>query len=204
MVTLKDQPKGKNHEKYAMKCINLSEFYNRRAEENTKFEKFVLQKLEHPFLTKLRYALKDSSRAYLVMECGVGGPVDSMLAFKTSDTLKKHSRAMKFKNLGESGVSFLAANVVLGIEELHRHNIMYRDLKPENVILFEDGYAKLTDFGLSKLLMPTEVTNTEAGTVPYFAPEMVTRGYYTRAIDFWALGVFLFELATSESPFKPS
>lgn len=79
---------------------------------------------------------------------------------------------------------------------------MYRDLKPENVIVFEDGYAKLTDFGLSKFLSPTELTNTEAGTLTYFAPEIINRSYYTKAIDLWALGVFLYELATSESPYK--
>lgn len=92
--------------------------------------------------------------------------------------------------------------MVLGIEELHRHNIMYRDLKPENVILFSDGYAKLTDFGLSKLLTPAEATNTQAGTLYYFAPEVVTNSYYTKTIDFWALGIFMFELATSQSPFS--
>lgn len=196
-VSLKAQSKSKKSEIYAMKCLHLTNLENKRIEESIKFEEFVLEKLNHPFLTKLKFTFKDSNHVYLVMECGLGGPVDTMLAFKTSGTLRNKPRAQKFKSLGESGVRFLAANVVLGIEELHRHNIMYRDLKPENIIIFEDGYAKLTDFGLSKFLTPTEVTNTEAGTVPYFAPEMVTRGYYTRAIDFWALGVLLFELATS-------
>lgn len=64
------------------------------------FEEFVLEKLNHPFLTKLKFAFKDSTRAYLVMECGVGGPVDSMIAFKTSDNSKKNYRAKAFKNLG--------------------------------------------------------------------------------------------------------
>lgn len=184
-----------------MKVINVQEFSCKRMEDSLKFEKFVMQTMDHPFLTRLRFAFKDATNVYLVMECGIGGPVDSFLAFKASHN-KKNPRTIRFRQLGESGVRFLAANVVLGIEELHRNNIMYRDLKPENVIIFEDGYAKLTDFGLSKLLSPTEATNTQAGTLYYFAPEVVTNSYYTKAIDFWALGVFLFELATSKSPFS--
>lgn len=82
----------------------------------------------------------------------MGGPVSSLLARDPEESLKDR-RVLKFKKLGEEGIRFLAANVILGLEELHRNDIMYRDLKPENVIIFQDGYAKLTDFGLSKRVL---------------------------------------------------
>lgn len=79
-------------------------------------------------------------------------------------------RAVKFKNLGEYGIKFVAANIILGIQHLHSHNIMYRDLKPQNVIVFEDGYTKITDFGLSKVLKEDDKADSQAGTIVYFAP----------------------------------
>lgn len=91
----------------------------------------------------------------------------------------------------------------MGLEELHRHDIMYRDLKPENALIYSDGYVKLADFGLSKVLGKTELTKTEAGTVNYLAPEVITKQGYNKLIDLWTLGIFIYELATSESPFKP-
>ncbi len=82
----------------------------------------------------------------------MGGPVSSLLARDPEESFKDR-RVLRFKKLGEEGIRFLAANVILGLEELHRNDIMYRDLKPENVIIFQDGYAKLTDFGLSKRVL---------------------------------------------------
>lgn len=108
-----------------------------------------------------------------------------------------------FRQLGDKGIRFIVASVVLGLEELHRNNIMYRDLKPENVLIFEDGYVKLADFGLARLLGEDGKANTAAGTIHYFAPEVVLRLGYTKLVDFWTLGIFIYEIATSESPFRP-
>jgi serine/threonine protein kinase len=70
------------------------------------------------------------------------------------------------------------------------------------VIIFEDGYVKLTDFGLSRAMIEDEKAKTEAGTILYFAPEIVERKGYCKLVDLWQLGVFAYELATSESPFR--
>lgn len=138
------------------------------------------------------------------MECGSGGSLDSFLNIKKTSNPKKNMRAIKFKGLGEYGIKFVASNIILGIEHLHQHNIMYRDLKPQNAIVFSDGYVKLTDFGLSKVIKEEDKANSQAGTIVYFAPEIVSRKSYTKTIDFWALGVFLYELLTSDTPFKES
>ena len=75
-----------------------------------------------------------------------------------------------FKKTGENGIRFLVGCVILGLEELHSKNILYGDLKPENVLLFEDGYAKLTDFGISKKLNPNSKTHLKSGSPLYLAP----------------------------------
>ena len=91
----------------------------------------MLQLLHHPFLVPLHFAFKDFVSAYLVMTCGMGGSVDSFLALSSEGSeLRKNAKASKFRELGEEGVRFVAANVVLGLEHLHSHNILYRDLKP--------------------------------------------------------------------------
>jgi serine/threonine protein kinase len=80
-----------------------------------------------------------------------------------------------FKAAGEKAVRFILACLILGMEQLHKKNIMYRDLKPENVLIFDDGYVKLTDFGLAKEIRDDELSKTEAGTNIYYAPEMVLK-----------------------------
>lgn len=116
--------------------------------------------MSNPFITQLKFAFKDENYVFMVMECGNGGSLDSFLNIKKTTNAKKNMRAIKFKNLGEYGIKFVAANVILGIEHLHNHNIMYRDLKPENVIIFDDGFAKLTDFGLSKIIKEDDRANS--------------------------------------------
>lgn len=88
---------------------------------------------------------------------------------------------------------FIAACVILGLEYLHSENILYRDLKAENILLFHDGYAKLSDFGLAKLISrEDEINKTQAGTALYNAPEMVMQLGYNKSVDFWSLGILLY------------
>jgi serine/threonine protein kinase len=83
------------------------------------------------------------------------------------------------------------------LECLHEQGVIYRDLKPENVLLFANGYAKLSDFGLAKQLSePEQKAKTQAGTLIYSAPEMALKVGYNKSVDFWTLGVFIYELAT--------
>jgi len=90
--------------------------------------------------------------------------------------------------------------VLRAVSHLHMRNIIYRDLKPQNLLLHATGYCKLTDFGLSKLVVGR--TTTICGTPEYFAPEMVAGSSHTKAVDWWAFGVLAFELMTGRTPFE--
>jgi serine/threonine protein kinase len=113
-------------------------------------------------------------------------------------------RLSDFKKAGEDAVRFILACLILGMEYLHAKNIMYRDLKPENVLIFENGYVKLTDFGLAKEIHEDELSKTEAGTTIYYAPEMVLKEGYQKEIDIWAIGVYAYEMSNYYPPFATS
>lgn len=132
------------------------------------------------------------------MEWAEGGDTYSLFS-------PKHSRHASFKRAGEEAVRFILACVVSGMEYLHNCSIMYRDLKPENALIFSNGYVKLTDFGLAKEVKENELSRCEAGTTIYFAPEMAMREKgYTKHIDMWTVGVLAYELANYKPPFAAS
>ena len=102
----------------------------------------------------------------------------------------------------ETRACFYAACVVLGLQFLHENNIVYRDLKLDNLLLDSDGYLKIADFGLCKENMGFgDRTSTFCGTPEFLAPEVLTETSYTRAVDWWGLGVLIFEMLVGESPF---
>lgn len=151
--------------------------------------------MSHPFITSLKYAFTDHHFFYLVMESADGGDAGSLI------NVPKRREA--FQKLGDSGVKFIAACTILGLQYLHSQQILYRDLKVENILIFSDGYAKLSDFGLAKLVnQDGELSKTHAGTALYNAPEMVLQMGYNKCVDFWALGVLIYELQTGLTPFK--
>ncbi len=94
---------------------------------------------------------------------------------------------------------FYAAEVILALQHLHDHNIIYRDLKPENILLARDGHIRLTDFGFAKVV--SELTWTLCGTPDYLAPEIVMSRGYSRAVDWYAVGVLIYEMLVGAPPF---
>lgn len=109
--------------------------------------------------------------------------------------LKKRKRFTEFE------VKFFSAQIVLGLQFLHTQQIIYQDLKPENILLDSNGYVKLADFGAAKYVYQTKDYKTFIGTADYIAPEVLKKQPYTKAVDWWSLGILIFELLYGKPPF---
>jgi len=148
-------------------------------------EKKVMKMIRHPFCVRLYSTYKDKNNLYFLFEPAMGGELFSILRSWTM--------------FDEATARFYAASIVLVIEHLHSKQMIYRDLKPENVLLDKDGFVKLTDFGFAKEV--TGRTWTLCGTPDYLAPEIVAGRGHGKAVDWWCLGVFIFEMLASYPPF---
>uniref|UniRef100_A0A674MYQ9 protein kinase C n=1 Tax=Takifugu rubripes TaxID=31033 RepID=A0A674MYQ9_TAKRU len=147
----------------------------------------IVNMSHHPFLVNLLACFQTPEHVCFVMEYTAGG--DLMMHIHTD--VFTEPRAV-----------FYSACVVLGLQFLHDHKIVYRDLKLDNLLLDTDGYVKIADFGLCKEGMGFgDRTSTFCGTPEFLAPEVLTDTSYTRAVDWWGLGVLIYEMLVGESPF---
>lgn len=164
------------------RLVQINKVYTVISERN------VLAKVQHPFIVSLKFAFQTSSKFYLGLEYAAGGELLHHF---------RHKQALTTED-----IVFYASEICLALDYLHRNGIVYRDLKPENVLLDGDGHVKLADFGLAKDLARCEQTATFCGTSEYLAPEVVKHEPYGFAVDWWAFGVLLFEMACGFSPFE--
>jgi len=169
---------------FAMKVIDKKFIVEKNEVEHTMSERNILSKMNHPFLMKLFFAFQTDDKLYLVLEFVNGGELYYHLQLTGSFTPDR--------------TRFYSAEMVLALEYLHKSGIIYRDLKPENVLIDGDGHIKITDFGLSKegLIGFNSRTNTFCGTPEYLAPEVLLGKEYTVAVDYWSLGTLMYEMLT--------
>jgi RAC serine/threonine-protein kinase len=183
--------KKDNDQVFAMKMLNKKEIRDRDEIEHTLAEKSVLSKVKHPFLAGLYYSFQSDNNLYFVMDFINGGELFHHLSIEGS--------------FHEDRAKFYAAEILLGLEYLHNTGVIYRDLKPENLLLNYQGHVIITDFGLSKEgLDKSKTTKTFCGTPEYLAPEIIKGEDYTFAVDWWSLGTLLFEMINGLPPFYVS
>ncbi|CAG8433938.1 12141_t:CDS:2 [Ambispora gerdemannii] len=174
-----------NQKFYAMKVLKKSEVVRLKQVEHTNNEKRILEQTSHPFMVKLWGTFQDSANLYMVMDYVVGGELFSVLR--------------KTQRFPDHVAKFYASEVLLAFEFLHSKDIIYRDLKPENLLLDRNGHIKITDFGFAKHV--PDVTWTLCGTPDYLAPEVIQSKGYSKAVDWYSLGVLIFEMLAGYPPF---
>ena len=186
----------RNNKFYALKILVKDLIRQKRQVIHTKTEREILEKMDHPFIVKLKYAFQDDNKLYMLTKFLQGG--DLFFHLKNENVFS------------EERTKFYACQIILALEYLHRNKVIYRDLKPENIILDSKGNMKLIDFGLSKLfnhsrnsiLFNSNKAYTICGTPDYLAPEVLLNQGYDKNVDWWSLGTVIYEMLVGISPFK--
>lgn len=177
---------GAKDQFYALKCQAKRAIVDSGLQEHVLNEMRVMKRIDHPFIARLYLALQDNKYIYFLLELLQGGELFTHL----------RSRG----KLSEQTARFYAASVVYAFSTLHAKKIAYRDLKPENLVMDNNGYVKLVDFGLAKQLLSGK-TWTLCGTPDYLAPEIILNEGHDLAVDYWALGVLIYEMVVGAPPF---
>lgn len=181
--------KKDTEEFYALKAVRKLAIIEKNQFGAIRREKDILSSsTSSPFLVDLKCAFQTSDKLWLVMPYIAGGDL--------SQHLKKRG------TFWENEVKFFAAQIILGLQDLHEKGIIYQDLKPANVLLDTKGFIKLTDFGASKYAHQTKNYKTFVGTLDFIAPEIQDKKQYNKSIDWWALGILIYQLLYGYLPFQ--
>ncbi|KAI9788323.1 MAG: camp-dependent protein kinase catalytic subunit [Piccolia ochrophora] len=195
-----------NNRFYAVKVLKKAQVVKMKQVEHTNDERRMLGMVKHPFLITLWGTFQDAKNLYMVMDFVEGGELFSLLRkSQVSDaeiyhlSLDESLALTPWQRFPNPVAKFYAAEVTLALEYLHSMHIIYRDLKPENLLLDRHGHLKITDFGFAKEV--PDITWTLCGTPDYLAPEVVASKGYNKSVDWWSLGILIFEMLCGFTPF---
>ena len=176
----------KTHQKYALKEMSKVKIIDRKSEKSIRNEREFLSHLHHPFIVNMICSFQDYENLYLVMDLLTGGDLRYHICHK--------------KQFNEEQSRFFSSCILLGLEYIHNNNIIHRDIKPENLVLDEKGYVRITDFGVAKTNLRDNSSET-SGTPGYMAPEVLCALNHSFQVDFFALGVIIFEFMNGYRPY---
>lgn len=171
----------------AIKAVKKKTLIKTNRMDSILNERKVLTSIKSPFIISLKYAFQTNKKYFMVLEYEPGGDLYHKL---------------KSGPLQLNDIKLYIAELSIAINELHNNNIIYRDMKPENVMIDKDGHVKLTDFGLSCFTKPGEILKALCGTPEYVAPEVLLEKGYGRKIDWWGIGLLTYELIYRTTPFS--
>uniref|UniRef100_A0A7S0J4A9 cGMP-dependent protein kinase n=1 Tax=Calcidiscus leptoporus TaxID=127549 RepID=A0A7S0J4A9_9EUKA len=170
---------------YALKCMRKAQVVQMKQQQHVMHEKKILAMMDHPFILQLVATYQDKGELYMLLEVALGGELFTLLASK-SPLPDQHAR-------------FYSSQVVSIFSYMHGLKVVYRDLKPENLLIDKEGYLKMVDFGFAKII--TDRTWTLCGTPEYLAPEIILNKGHGFGADWWCVGILTFECLTGATPF---
>ena len=171
-----------------MKVLNKSKIMGQNLIRYAKTERNVLSYTKHPFIVGLNYAFQTNEKLFLILDYCPGWDLGRVI--------------QKERRFTEERARIYIAEVITALEDLHKRDIIFRDLKPDNVVLDAEGHALLTDFGLSKEgVLDNQAAKSFCGSVAYLAPEMLKRSGHGKSVDWYLLGVLLYEMLIGQPPY---
>eukprot|EP00058_Branchiostoma_floridae_P024541 XP_002610031.1 hypothetical protein BRAFLDRAFT_99984 [Branchiostoma floridae] len=172
---------------HALKRLNIGQVIRLQQVDHVNSERMVWASLRHPFICRLFGTSRDDRYLYLLLELAHGGELFSMLR--------------RERKLSNERAKFYAAEIALALDYLHRNDIIYRGLKPEDILISKEGHVKLTDFGFAKVVSTPTRTYTLCGTPEYLAPEILLNKGHGKPVDWWTFGVLVYEMLAGQPPF---
>ncbi|CAD8110680.1 unnamed protein product [Paramecium sonneborni] len=176
----------KNKQFYALKVMSKPKIMQKKSVQSVMNEKSLLSGLKHNFLINMQYSFQDREYLYLVMDLLSGGDLRYHIG--------KHRR------FNEDQTKFFSGCIIVSLDYLHQQGILHRDLKPENLVFDSNGYLRLTDLGIARIWKPENSQDT-SGTPGYMAPEVMCRHNHGVAVDYFALGVIVYECMLGRRPY---
>ncbi|CAF1300022.1 unnamed protein product [Didymodactylos carnosus] len=173
------------NEYYALKMMSIEEIVRLKQTEHVKNERKILAHIKHPFIVNFYWSDRDIRDLYLLLEYVPGGELFSYLR-----------KSIRFNT---DIAKFYTCEIILALEYLHSFSIAYRDIKPENLLLDSSGHLKLTDFGFAKYIH--DRTYSTVGTPEYLAPEIILSNGHSTAVDWYSLGILIYEFLVGQPPF---